>query len=106
MVGIKSTLCDEIAQKIWAWCIERHIRRSAEHIPGIKNIYADHNSSHVDDRLEWAIYPEVFYSLCERFDPQEIDHFETRLNVKLDKLVSWWPEPKPGATSTNAFAMS
>lgn len=104
MGGIKSILCDEIARKIWAWCIERKIWLSAEHIPGIMNIYADFESRHVNDRLEWAIYPVVFDLLCKRFGTPEIDLFATRLNAKLDKYVSWRPDP--GAISVNAFAMS
>jgi len=72
MGGTKSVLCNDIARTIWNWCKDQNIWLSAEHIAGVLNIYADYESRHVDDRLEWAIYPDVFASLCQRFGTPEM----------------------------------
>lgn len=104
MGGTRSILCNDIAVTIWEFCQKHDIWLSAEHIAGVSNVDADYESRHVDDRLEWAIYPDVFYKLCIKFGKPEIDLFATRLNAKLDRFVSWRPEP--GAYSVNAFAMS
>lgn len=104
MGGIRSVKCNKLAVQIWHWCIENDIWLSAEHIAGVLNIDADYESRHVDERLEWALYPEIFQKLCQRFGTPEIDLFATRLNKKLDKFVSWRPEP--GAFIVNAFTMN
>ena len=104
MGGTKSPLCNAIARKLWLWCIDHNIWLTAEHIPGIENINADFESRHVDNRLEWAIYPDIFASLCQRFGTPDIDMFATRLNTKLDKFVSW--RPNPGAMNVDAFSIS
>jgi hypothetical protein len=104
MGGTRSLICNEIAKEIWQWCIAHDIWLSAEHIAGILNIEADYESRHVDNRLEWAIYPDVFHQLCEKFGTPTIDLFASRINAKLPKFVSWRPEP--GAVNINAFSMS
>ena len=44
MGGIKSVLCNDMAQTIWAWCIDSNIWLSACHIPGSQNTDADKQS--------------------------------------------------------------
>lgn len=104
MGGTKSAICNSLAYEIWTWCQGHDIWLSAEHIAGIQNIHADYESRHLDDRLEWALYPEIFDKLCHKFGTPSIDLFASRINMKLGKFVSWRPEP--GAYSVNAFAMS
>lgn len=104
MGGTKSQICNSVAKEIWHWCIAHTIWLSAEHIAGTLNVYADYESRHVDNRLEWAIYPDVFGLLCQQFGTPEIDLFASRLNAKLPKFVTWRPEP--GAFTVNAFTIS
>ena len=44
MGGIKSISCDELANTIWHWCIERDIWISATYLPGKLNTVADARS--------------------------------------------------------------
>jgi hypothetical protein len=41
MGGMTSEALDELACKIWLWCLERDIFISAQHIPGDTNVQAD-----------------------------------------------------------------
>lgn len=104
MGGTKSPLCNAFAKEIWHFCIAHDIWLSAEHIAGILNVHADYESRHVDDRLEWALFPDVFDRLSARFGTPAIDLFASRLNAKLPQFVSWRPEP--GALNVNAFTIS
>lgn len=104
MGGTRSSLCNEVARDIWNWCSSRGIWLSADYIAGSLNVYADYESRHVDERLEWAVNSSIFDKLCARFGRPEIDLFASRLNAKLPRFVSWRPEP--GATNVNAFSIS
>ena len=44
MGGTHSLACNEIARKVWLWCISRKIYLTAAHIPGKTNIQADQAS--------------------------------------------------------------
>ena len=50
--GIKSLSCNEIARKIWEFCIHNNTHISAAHIPGKHNILADLASRKFQDSAE------------------------------------------------------
>ena len=52
MGGIKSANCNDLTQQIWQWCREREIWRSACHIPGSTNVYADTESRNTNSSTE------------------------------------------------------
>ena len=55
MGGTHSLAYNEIARKVWLWCISRKIYLTAAHIPGKTNIQADQAS-----RLFKVLMPRNF----------------------------------------------
>ena len=101
MGGIKSEMCNQMAKKIWQFCIRRNIWLSVEHLPGVQNVVADFNSRHFQDQTEWQLNTAVFTQLCDQLGNPELDLFASRLNAQLPKYISWKPDPE--ATSVDAF---
>ena len=60
MGGIKSVLCNDIAQTIWAWCIDSNIWLISCHIPGSQNTDADKQSRVFNVSTEWSLCTQVF----------------------------------------------
>ena len=60
MGGIKSVLCNDMAQTICAWCIDSNIWLSACHIPGSQNTDADKQSRVFNVSTEWSLCTQVF----------------------------------------------
>ena len=56
-----------------------------------------------DHRTEWSLLPEVFQTICNRWNRTQIDLFATRFNNKLPLFVS--PVPDPLATAVNALSL-
>lgn len=104
MGGMHSPLLNNLAREIWSWCMQRRISLTAQHIPGECNSSADFGSRHFNDRTEWSLHPTVFTWVSQRVFWPEIDLFASRLNAKLERYVSWHPDP--GAWATNAFSFS
>ncbi len=101
--GKKRTL-DDLARKIWMWCIDRNIWLTVGHVPGATNIEADALSRKFNDDLEWSLNIEVFLSIEQIYGPFDIDLFASRLNHKLDTYVSFRPDPN--AVAVDAFSIS
>ncbi len=100
----KSEKCHEMARKIWFWAMERNIWITVAHIPGIDNIEADWESRNFHDDTEWELSTEIFNIICEKFGKPEIDLFASRINHKLEKYVSW--KPDPNAWKIDAYTFS
>ena len=101
MGGMKSAVCNDLAQQIWAWCIERDIWLSVCHIPGKLNVDADQASRQFNDRTEWMLDRSIFSKVTNKLFSPKIDLFASRLNTQLPRFVSWHPDP--GAESVDAF---
>lgn len=104
MGGTRSEICNQLAQEIWAWCIDRGIWVDTEHIPGVLNHIADFESRHPNDRTEWAIGHATFRKITEIFGVPQIDLFASHSNFKVAQYCSWRPEP--GAITVNAFSIA
>ena len=104
MGGIRSLLCNKIAQRIWIWCKERGIWLSVSHIPGKENEEADSKSRLFNDRTEWQLNPRVFAKVTNKFLLPEIDLFASRLNCQVKRFVSWGPDPD--AWAVDAFSIT
>lgn len=92
MGGIVSNL-DKLAKEIWLWCMAKNISIQASYIPGSQNIVADFESRNTSIYTEWSLNIDCFTLLVERFKLPNIDLFASRLNHKLDRYVSWRPDP-------------
>ena len=92
--GIKSQICNKIATEIWNWAQEYSIWLSAAHIPGVDNIETDKKSRIFSYSSEWMISDLDFNKITQIFGTPDIDMFATRLNRRVQKYVSWKPEPE------------
>ncbi|OOZ38563.1 hypothetical protein BOW52_08340 [Solemya elarraichensis gill symbiont] len=101
--GMESTELDVLSKQIWEWCLPRQIYISAIHVPGRLNT-ADFYSRNFSDSTEWMLKQDIFLRLCRHTFIPDVDLFASRLNKRLPRFVSWFPEP--GAIAVNALALS
>ena len=57
MGGTHSPECNQVAQQIWEWAVERGIWLSAAYIPSESNVVADFHSRCFHENKEWALKP-------------------------------------------------
>lgn len=103
MGGIKALECNDLAYKIWIWCIERGIWLTANYVHTSENI-ADLQSRKFNENIEWMLSTDIFNLLTEKWYIPDIDLFATRLNSQLPKYASW--KPDPGCEVIDAFSIS
>ena len=103
--GCKSWKMNALAKEMWTWALDNNNLLSAEHIKGKDNIEADSLSRNQDNSSEWSLDSEVFINIISffKFFPT-IDLFASRINNKLERFVSW--QPDPSAVFTDAFVKS
>jgi hypothetical protein len=104
MGGMASVAMDNLAGRIWDWCLERSIFLSASYLKGSENFQADFYSRNFSHSTEWMLKREIFKRICSEFFIPDIDMFASRLNFQIDRYVSWLPEP--GSYRTDAFSFS
>ena len=92
--GSKSLPCNEVARQIWHWCTDRNIYVSAEHVQGKLNAEADYLSRHQDNSSEWSLLYSVYFDIIDSFKvTPTIDLFANRNNCKVQRFISWQPDP-------------
>ena len=104
MGGVRSIECNEQAQLIWNWIENHGDWLTIAHIPGKENVVADYKSRHFSDNVEWSLADKYFNKICTVFGEPNIDLFASRLNKKIEKYVSF--QPDPFAYNIDAFSMS
>ena len=104
MGGIKSVLCNDIAQTIWAWCIDSNIWLISCHIPGSQNTVADKQSRVFNVSTEWYLCTQVFEDIQKLWGRSDVDLVASRLNFKIPSYVSCRPDPN--AMFVNALYMN
>ena len=67
MGGIKSEPGNNIACRIWYFCIENKFLVSAAHIPSKNNVEADQQSRILQDATEWKLHPGLFPKIVDNF---------------------------------------
>ena len=92
--GIKIETCNNIACRIWNFCIENKLWVLATHIPGKNNIETDQKSRILQDATEWKLHSKLFQKIVIKFGKPDIDLFASRINRQLKRYVSWHPEPE------------
>ena len=100
--GAKSPGCNEVAQQIWKWALNRQVWLSASFIKGTDNVKADRLSRKFDDQIEWSLNDKVFSKIQSLWGTLKIDLFASRLNRKCRRYVSWKPDPE--ASFIDAFS--
>ncbi|XP_033759551.1 uncharacterized protein LOC117341798 [Pecten maximus] len=103
-MGGKCEGLNNLARKIWFWCVERNIWISASHIPGVDNVEADRLSRKMNSDLEWQLRPSLFQCIASKYgDNLSIDMFASRINIQIPVYVSYLPDPQ--ALAVDAFSM-
>lgn len=105
MGGPHSVFLSQLAQELWAWCLDRTLTIRAEYLPGHLNEEADFQSRN-HGSAEWALHPDAFALIQDHFRPSRVDLFASRINAQLDHYVSWRPEPSSVATDAFTFDWS
>src|SRR6266540_3409435 len=100
--GTASAKLNELAMKLWSWCLRHRITLSADYIPGLENGLADYLSRTEPDRHDWILDRKVFQALQRERGPFVIDLFASRLSRQVENYFSWGPDPE--AAGTDAFA--
>ena len=95
MGGIKSVLCNDMAQTIWAWCIDSNIWLSACHIPGSQNTDADKQSRVFNVSTEWSLCTLVFEDIQKLWGKFDVDLFASKLNLKIPIMSLGDQTPMP-----------
>ena len=91
----------KVIKAIWLWAVERNIWLSAVHIPGSMNVDADYESRNASSSAEWCLDQQVFELIMRKWGPCSIDLFASRLNRRLGRYVSRFPDPE--ACAVDAF---
>ena len=73
---------------------------------GCLNVEADELSRglNINEDIEWALVMDIFQEIVCRFGKPDIDLFASRLNHKLEKYISFRPDPN--AMAVDAFSIS
>ena len=100
--GVVASL-DSLTKEIWGWCNARNLSFFAAYIPGQENVTADFQSRNFKDNTEWSLNDKEFLRIVETFGIPDIDLFASRLNCKVQKFISWQPDPTSFAV--DAFSM-
>ena len=103
-MGGKKQECNDIARKIWQWCIEKHIWLSSCFIPGVLNVEADEQSRIFHDNTEWKLERNIFLRITNNWGMPDVDLFASRLNYQIKPYVSWKPDPE--AANVDAFSFA
>lgn len=72
----------QLAQVIWAECLENNIMITARHLPGKNNIAAD-RLSRLNDKSEWRLHPQIFDMLDVMWGPHTVDRFSSFVTTHL-----------------------
>uniref|UniRef100_A0A1X7URQ5 Uncharacterized protein n=1 Tax=Amphimedon queenslandica TaxID=400682 RepID=A0A1X7URQ5_AMPQE len=84
--GTHSASLNQLAKRLWLWCIDRKISLVAEHIPGLQNQAADEESKKQPDRWDWKLNPMIFNRINQIWGPLTLDLFATRNTTQLEKF--------------------
>ena len=98
--------CNDMALKIWDFCVHNSSWLPAAHLPGSTNVVADRESRSIHSQhTEWRLNPAVLANAIKqfKFEP-EIDLFASRLNKQFDCYCTY--KPDPDAMYIDAFSIS
>lgn len=104
MGGSHSAVCNELARRVWHWCMERNLWLTITHIPGRLNELADKQSRVFDDKTEWKLNVDVYRHVTQVYGEPSIDLFASRLNHQLHPYAAWRPDPQ--ACAVDAFSLT
>lgn len=93
-----------ITKEIYAIAIQFEFTIQAVHIPGKENRLADQLSRSPNSaRDEYFVSEEAMEVIQKNFGTLDIDLFASRMNHRLPKFITRWPDPQ--ASGTDAFSI-
>ena len=101
--GTRSGRLVDLTKKLFDYVLSRRITVTAEHLAGVENTEADHESRVYKDWSNWRFNPRLFHTLSQVWGPFEIDLFADHLNCQVYRFVSWKPNP---AEAVDAFQVN
>ena len=101
MGTLLSPVRDDFCRMLWQQMYEKDCWLSINFVPGVDNCDADAASRIFNDRTEWSLPVPIFCTIAEKFGLPTIDLFASRLNRKVQRYVSWTPDPF--CTEVDAF---
>jgi len=99
--GTISPQLTELAKSQCMWALERQIRITAQHIPGMLNSAADVESRVMQDWSDWTLNHQIFLQIQKLFGPLEVNLFTSQLSHQLPHYFSWKSDPT--AEAIDAF---
>ena len=100
-----SRLNNQLAHKIWLWCIDHRVWLTVTHIPGKENTEADTESRFSRRETEWTLQKPLFNAAIKKLGvTPDVDLFASRLNFQLKPYVAYKPDHE--AHPINAFYVS
>ena len=91
--GTRSIQLYQEARDLLLWCHDHRVQVTPHFLPGHLNVLADLQSRpHQVLATEWTLQQAVFRRLLSHFPTMDIDLFATRLNNKLPRFVSPFPD--------------
>ena len=104
--GGKIESCHKITKQIWLWAIHRHIWLLSSFIPGVQNVEADRLSRTLTPNTEWSLLEHHFSKVQALYPDINFDLFASRLNAKLPRYASWYPDPSASICDAFTFDWS
>ena len=73
--GTKNKYLVELAKEIWKYLLLYEITITVEYLTSFMNVEADWQSRNSKDHLEWKLISQVFQTICQIKEKQEMDVF-------------------------------
>ena len=103
MGSCSSRVRDLIMRDLWTLCTENNMWLTAVHIRGIFNTAADRSSRMFNNKIMWTL-PQVHFNKIRLLYPDiDVDLFSSYNTARLEKFVSW--KPDPFAWAVDAFSL-
>ena len=104
MGGMKNVKMDILARDIWDFAVKHDFWIYVSYLPGSENSEADAGSRLISTHMEWALPQILFDYVCKQVTTPTIDAFASRINAKLPRYISWFPDTY--CTFVDAFSVS
>ena len=88
-----SPIRDRYCRKVWQKAYEQDCWLSINFIRGVDNWRSDLASRIFNARTEWTLPMSIFGKIAQRFGWPSIDLFASRINHRVNRYVSWTPDP-------------
>lgn len=93
-MGGRTPHLSRLAEELHRFCLARRILLTAEYLPGVENVIADHLSRIQADWSESQLNPILFRAIDRRFGPHSLDLMASLTNTQLRRYVSYRADPR------------